>query len=259
MRFPQHSRTVVPGPGAQISVVVRHVLDPGDAGLHRRQKLHVRDRHLFRRKSEGPEETDGLREDLSDLIEHQVVKVAPDEPNLQSADVIPDAFRIVRHGHVRAEPIPGVIPRDAAQDQGTILHRLGQDPKVIDRAGSRACDPAKQADSPVCRLQSGDAAERRGIPHRAGAVGADGGQAQARRHRRGRTAARSAGGPGHVPGIAAGTVEHVVGMARLGPLVHMGLAQDHRARGPEFPHHRLHHGRASSRKVSSTPRWSGRL
>ena len=91
---------------------------------------------------------------------------------------------------------------------------------------------AKLADAAEGRFEPDHAAKRRRDADRAAAVCADGDGTQARRHRRRRSAGTAAGVVRRVVGIARRAVMRVQAGHADADLVHVGLADQQRARRP---------------------------
>ena len=135
-------------------------------------------------------------------------------------------------GH--AEPLPGHVGGQAGDvDPGQDLERppavrggSGDRPDVIARPGARH-DPVS-AHPAVRRLEAGHAVERGRVADRRAGVAPETQETLARRHRGRRAAARAAGDPGRVPGVAGRR-----GLRAERELVGHGLAEDHGAAAPE--------------------------
>ena len=145
---------------------------------------------------------------------------------------------VVRHRLVRAVGVLRVLARDGPQDQRAVPDRLAEHPHVVGAEAAVTGHVPEPADTSVGGLEPHHAAKRSRIPHRAAVIRAQRAQAQARGQARRRPATGSPGNPLRVPGVARGAVERVDGRTPVGPLVHVGLAQDHRPRLPQPRHHR---------------------
>ena len=119
----------------------------------------------------------------------------------------------------------------------------------------RKSDHAVARAHAVGRLDAGDAAQRCRLADRAAGVGAGCARCQTRRDCRRRAARGATGHRVQLPGIAHRTVEAgLVGRAH-GELVHVGLAEHHRASGVELFNHR---GVIGGDEAIEYPRAAGR-
>ena len=131
-------------------------------------------------------------------------------------------------------PIAIVGAGERVQHQGGIAHRPRHGPGV--REGLPSGQTGAGGHAAEGRLEPEDPAERGRDPDRAATIGAEGEGAEPRRHRRPRPAARPAGRARHIPRIARGAKEGVVGDALEPELRRVRLAHDDRAGGAEALH-----------------------
>ena len=193
---------------------------------------------FFDLHAQGFKRGEGVLEGLGDLVHHQLVEVAVDDAYLHAGDGAAQIFSVV--GHRFAAELSGSLgssPAMAREHQGAVLDGLGERAEVVGREAAGAGDPAETAHAAVGGLEAHGAAPGRGVPHRAGVVGADGRQAQVGGHRGRRAAAGSSRYPAGVPGIERGAEVGVHGGAAAGPLVHVVLAQDDRSGLPQARNH----------------------
>ena len=121
-------------------------------------------------------------------------------------------------------------------------HRSRERPDVIEAFAKQKCAGAR--DPAVGRLQSEDAAERRGHADRSVGVRPQRQRHQARGHRGRRSTGRSARDPLRIVRIARGSVVRVLGGEAVGVLVHVERADGNRARMLQA----LHHGGVARRR-----------
>ena len=126
-------------------------------------------------------------------------------------------------------------PQDAGQGL-RIGHGGGQPTHGVEHVAQRHHALVRY---PACTgLVRGDAAVRRGHPHRTHGVGANGSGAQLRAHRCCAAATRAARREARAPGVDAVAVSRVgIGRAQ-GPFVHVELAQHHQPQAAQMLHHR---------------------
>ena len=120
---------------------------------------------------------------------------------------------------------------------GIVGHRLKRDGRIADRARQRPHmilrkterQHAADVDSSESRLQTHDAAERRGHANRPSGIGAGGERHHAGGHSRSRSAARSAGNAREIPRVVDRSEVRIVGSDPVGQFVQSGLANRDRA------------------------------
>ena len=119
------------------------------------------------------------------------------------------------------------MPADRLVQQRGVEHRAGHRAGLVQARGER--DQAVPRDRAVGGLVADQPGERRGLADRAAGVGADGPGREAAGDRRGRAARGAAGDPVGVPGVAGDAVGGVLRGGAHRELVHVGLAEQHRA------------------------------
>ena len=120
------------------------------------------------------------------------------------------------------------------QQDGRVLHRLGERADVVERRGEG--DQAVARDAAVGRHQPDHAAERCRLANRAAGIGAQRRHSHSRRHRRRRTARGSAGNARQIARIVHRAVAGVLVRRAHGELVAVGLAEHDRAGGFQARH-----------------------
>ena len=128
----------------------------------------------------------------------------------------------------------GSKPASAVITMRAIRDAARERPDVIVEFRQR--HDAANAREPVRRLEPRDAAARGRETHRRGRVGAERGGAEARRDGGCRAARRAAGVVVEIPRIVHGPVVRDGRRAAVGELVHVELAEEHRARVAQLAH-----------------------
>ena len=142
---------------------------------------------------------------------------------------------IVGNRLVDARGIVGVGAGDHAQEEGRVGEVVSEGADLVERAGER--DQAIPADPAVGRLEADDAAKGRRLADRAAGVGAESQRSQTGRDGRRRAAGRAAGHADSIPGVFGRPVRAVLRRRAHRELVHVGLAEQDRAGGPELGDH----------------------
>ncbi len=173
----------------------------------------------------------GRATSLSRSFENHCARLADPE----SLHAAPERADVVVLRALGAGGIARIVAAHHAQHQREVLGGGRERPALVERRGEG--DHAVARDAPVGRAQAAHARERRGLADRAAGVGAGGGGREPGGHRRGRAARAAAGNRALVPGVAHRA--EVRGLVRRahGELVHVGLAEQHRARGAEALDH----------------------
>ena len=135
--------------------------------------------------------------------------------------------QLVGDRHRRRGRVALVAPGHRVEQRGGVAGVAGERPDLVERRGE-GHDPVA-ADPAVGRLHPDDAGQRRRLADRAAGVGADAQRHVEGRHRRRRAAAAATGDSIEIPGIGRRPVGRVLGRRAHRELVHVGLAQDHRA------------------------------
>jgi len=153
----------------------------------------------------------------------------------QRADGRVERREIVGHRPRARGGVERVRARHRLQHERAVLRGARHRPEVIVRPGERHA--ARAAHPAIGRLESGDAAGRRGQADRSAGVGADRAVREPRGHRHTRSARRAARAALGVPRVAGVAVMRVVAEGPHGELGHVELAEGDRARADE-PGHR---------------------
>ena len=176
---------------------------------------------------------DALSPQRLDFPRHAVGAVFLRNANPQALDrTLARGFEI-RHRDIGAGRVFRIVSRHRAQQDRRIAHRPGERARMIERGGERDDAPARA--TPVSRLHPDQPAKRRRLPDRSAGVRAGRSHRQPGRHRRGRSARRSArhqhGGLVLTP--LPRVLHRPVMRGHVGrthrELVHVGLAEEHRA------------------------------
>ena len=114
----------------------------------------------------------------------------------------------------------------APEQQRRILDRARERPDLVERRGER--HEAVAGNQAVGRLETHDAAERRGLADRAAGVGAERQRRLAGRDGRGRAAGAAARHPREIPGIGGGLKGRVLRRGTHRKLIHVEPAPQHR-------------------------------
>ena len=138
------------------------------------------------------------------------------------------AARVAGHRLGRRGRVAIVATGDRVEQRRRVAGVAGERPDLVERAGER--DDAVAADPAVGRLHPDDPAQRRRLADRAAGVGADRERRVEGRHRRRRAAAAAARHAVERPRVGRRAVGRVLGGRAHRELVHVGLAEDHRAR-----------------------------
>ncbi len=138
--------------------------------------------------------------------------------------------RVARRGWVAA-----VVAGDGIQHQGGIAHRARQRAHVIEAVGQG--QGAVTAHAAIGGLEPHHAAKRGGDADGASGIAAHGGVDHLGGHRRARAAARPAGAVLEIPWIAHRPEVRIGRRDAVGHLVHVELAEHHRAGRPQPFHH----------------------
>ena len=143
----------------------------------------------------------------------------------------------IRHRQVGGGRILRIVPGHGPQQDRRVAHRLGHRPGLVERRGEGDDAPARAA--PIGRLDPDDAGEGRRLADRAAGVGAGRRQAEVRRHRRRRAARGAARRQGRrIARPPPGSDRRAVGGGLVGrahgELVHVELAEHHRARSQSW-------------------------
>ena len=123
----------------------------------------------------------------------------------------------------------GSCPATTSKSNAASSTEIGKGPDLVQRAGEG--DESVARDPAIGRLHPHDTTERRRLADRPSGVGAQAERCEARRHGGGRAAAAAAGHLARVPRVARRSERRVLRRAPHGELVHVRLAQRHRAGG----------------------------
>ncbi len=152
--------------------------------------------------------------------------VLGDAADAQAGERLVEQLRVARHRVRERRCIAGVVACDRLHDERTVGSGAGHRAHLVE-ARSKGHE-ATTADSPIRRLEAGDAAEARRLPDRAPCVRSDGDRRHVGGHARRGATARTARRPGKIPRIVNGAERRVFVGAPHRKLVHVRLANDHR-------------------------------
>ena len=171
----------------------------------------------------------------------------------EARDLLAEALREVGDGPVHRGRVVGVMARDGLEHRRRVLHVLGQRPDLVERAAER--DEPEAAHQPVGRLDPDDAAEGGRLPDAPSGVGAERVEGLAGGDGGGGAARAASRHPVERPRVARGVEGRVLRRRPHGELVHVALAEQHRARFLQTQGHRRVVGRD---EALQHPRRAGR-
>jgi hypothetical protein len=140
---------------------------------------------------------------------------------------------VVRQGRAGAAALVDGVGQRLEQER-RVAHASGHRPEVVERPRER--QRTARADAAVRRLEADDSAEGRRLADRAAGIGSDRAIAKSRGHRGGRARGRAAHRALERPGVAHRAERAHHRAAAEGELVHVQLAEQHGARGPQARH-----------------------
>ena len=138
-----------------------------------------------------------------------------------------EAEQLVRDGDRGGGGVALVATGHRVEERRRVARIAGERADLVERAGEG--DDAVAADPAVGRLHADDPGQRGGLADRAAGVGPDAQRHVVGRHGRGRAAAAPAGDPVECPRVRGRAEGRVLGGRAHRELVHVRLAQDHRA------------------------------
>ena len=145
----------------------------------------------------------------------------------QIASRLVERTRKCRRRRRRRRRVARVVAGDGVHRQRCILHRRRKGADLVERRGEG--NQAVSRDAPIRRFEADDAAECGGLADGATGIGPESERNHPRRHRGGRSAARSAGRAVERPRIPRRTVRRILGRGTHRELVAVRLADNHRA------------------------------
>ncbi len=187
----------------------------------------MRQAHLDELGAEILVDSDRLLDGALDVGVEALDEILPGQADLQPLDTVAQVGAIVGDGKIDTGRVEGVVPGDRLQHDGAVLDVAGHRTDLIEGGGEG--DDAVAADPAIGRLEADDAAVRGRLADRAAGIGSQRGRGLAGGDAGGAGAGGSAGHGVEVPGVLHRPVGAVFVGAAHGELVHVQLADDHRA------------------------------
>ena len=207
-------------------------LGGGDDVIHRHGELRVRQLDLHAARTLRLEPPGRLLDRVAHAGVDAIAEILPGQADPQAPQVPLQRAAIVLPGALEAGRVARVEPGHDIHHGGQVGGALRERPALVERRGER--DHAVARHHAVRRLEAADPGERGRLADRAAGIGAGRGRRHARRHRGRRAARGAARHEAAAPGIA--HRPEVRGLARGAhrELVHVALAEQHRARAVEL-------------------------
>jgi predicted ABC-type transport system involved in lysophospholipase L1 biosynthesis ATPase subunit len=202
--------------------------------VEQRVRLGCRDRHVARPPREAHEHFDGTRYGRVDLGIEVSKERRARNADPQVAHLAADrGMQILRLG-ADADGIERIEADERIHDERRVGDAAGERPNVIVEFRQR--HDAANARETVCRLETDDAAARRGVTNGRSGVRAERGGTQASRDGGARSTRRAARVVSEIPRIVHGPVMRNGRRAAVGELVHVQLAEKNRAGVAQLAH-----------------------